>query len=385
MSGNPTATPWIPLVIADALVALIGAALLLAAQVTGLVRVGLDEVAWTALLVIGPLALRRVAPPAVAALIGAGIVVTGSPIPVVGIAAFAVATFSMGDAATSGRRSLAGLAMIAGAVGLWAAVRGYAFAIPLSYFVSVPAWLVGDAWRERRMRTIAQVEAERRDRDDRVRKAVFDERRRLARELHDVVAHDVGVMVVQAGGARQVMDRAPDRAKVALQTVEATGREALTELRRLLTLLADDRDGQPDLEPHPTLADVEPMVQRLREAGLPVRLRVDGQPRALPEGTDAAAYRIVQEALTNAMKHAQGAPTEVALKFGAEALVVEVVDEGRPSPSSWPGTSTAGSGRGLLGMRERAEALGGTLETGPREGHGFGVRARLPLAPPPPA
>ncbi|MFI5254885.1 MAG: sensor histidine kinase [Candidatus Limnocylindrales bacterium] len=324
-----------------------------------------------------PLALRRVWPSAVAVLVASGIILTSGRLEVVDLAAFAVASFSLGDGAASRRRSLALLAAITGVVGLWFTLDGSAYALALGYLVTLPAWLAGDWWRERRTRAAARSEAEALERDDRVRRAVLDERRRLARELHDVVAHSVGIMVVQAGGARQVLDSSPDRARAALQTVESTGREALTELRRLLDLLADDRGPEAALEPHPTLSDVDAMVARLRDAGVPVRLQVEGQPSVLPDGLSTTAYRIVQEALTNAMRHAHGAQTSVVISYAADAVVLEVTDEGaRPTRAV-----SAPSGRGLTGMRERAEAWGGTLEAGPREGRGFAVEARLPLSP----
>ena len=361
----------------DATVALACAALLVAVQAAGAVRGEPVDFVATAVLVVLPLALRRVWSSAVAVVVACGIILTSGHLEVVDLAAFAVVSFSMGDGAAPRRRSLALLAAITGLVGLWFALDGSAYAIALGYVVSLPAWLAGDWWRERRTQAAVRSEAEALEHDDRVRRAVLDERRRLARELHDVVAHSVGIMVVQAGGARQVLDSSPERARAALQTVESTGREALTELRRLLDLLADDRGPEAALEPHPTLSDVDLMVARLRDAGMPVRLQVEGQPRDMPDGLSTTAYRIVQEALTNAMKHADGAQTSVVINYATDEIVLEVTDEG-PPPARAPSTP---SGRGLTGMRERAEACGGTLEAGPREGRGFAIEARLPLRP----
>jgi signal transduction histidine kinase len=360
-------------VVVDASLAVTCGALLVVGQAVGIIRVDSGDAIATAAAVVAPLALRRVAPFQAAIVVAAGIIATGGRIEAVDLAAFAVLSFSMGDTATSRRRSLVTLTVIVGAVGLWFALNGSAYAIAMGYLVTVPAWLAGDWWRERCARADERAEAERRERDDRVRRAVLDERRRLARELHDVVAHHVGVMVVQTGGARQVLVSSPDRASAAMQTVEATGREALTELRRLLDVLADDQVHEARLAPHPSLSDVEAMVGRLHDAGLSVSLRIEGKPRKLPDGLGVAAYRIIQEALTNAMKHARGAPTSVIVNFGTDSVVLEVIDEGVAAPGP------LGPGRGLRGMRERAEALGGSLEAGPRDGRGFAVRAWLPI------
>ena len=360
-------------VVVDASLALTCGALLVVGQAVGIIRADSGDSIATAALVVAPLALRRVVPSLAAIVVAAGIIATGGRIEAVGLAAFAVVSFSMGDTATSRRRSLVTLTVIVGALGLWFALNGSAYAIAMGYLVTVPAWVAGDWWRERRARAAERAEADQRERDDRVRRAVLDERRRLARELHDVVAHHVGVMVVQTGGARHVLVSSPDRAYAAMQTVEATGREALTELRRLLDLLADDQVTGARLAPHPSLSDVEAMVGRLHDAGLSVSLRIEGKPRKLPDGLGVAAYRIIQEALTNAMKHARGAPTNVIVNFGTDSVVLEVVDEGVAAPGP------PRPGRGLRGMRERAEAYGGWLEAGPRDGRGFAVRAWLPI------
>ncbi len=366
-------------VVLDGVVALAAAvAVVVTAALVAQLRIEPSDAAWTALLVVMPLALRRVAPTVVALVVGAGIVVTSGRLEVVDLAAFAVASFTMGSTAGSRRRSLAVLALVTSAIGLWFAVHGTVYAIGLGYLVTVPAWLAGDAWRERGFRATARAETERSERDRLVRDAILAERRRLARELHDVVAHDVGVMVVQAGGARHVLATSPERARAALETVEATGRDALTELRRLLDLLAEDETPNAALAPRPTLADIDAMVERLRDAGVSVALRTEGQPRPLPDGLGATAYRIVQEALTNAITHARGAPASVVVAYGDDALVLEVLDDGVAGPPALPARPP---GRGLRGMRDRAEAWGGTLDAGPRPGQGFAVRAWLPLEP----
>jgi len=203
--------------------------------------------------------------------------------------------------------------------------------------------------------------------------ALADERQRIARELHDVVAHSVSVMVVQTGAARTLLTRAPDQAAEALLAVERSGREALGELRALLGLLTQ-ADAEPALAPQPGLGQLDRLVERVGEAGLPIELHVDGTPRALPPGLDLTAYRILQEALTNALKYAGGARTTVTVEFGERELRLEVLDAGVQKPNG-----QAGAGRGLLGMHERVAVYGGHLETGQRPEGGFAVRARLPL------
>ena len=210
--------------------------------------------------------------------------------------------------------------------------------------------------------------------------AVADERRRIARELHDLVGHSVSVMVVQAGGARRILDRDPERAIEAAVRIEQTGRTALSEMRRLLGLLgSSDADA---LAPQPTLDAIERLVERARNAGLPVRLTLDGERRPLPTGAEVAAYRIVQEALTNALKHAGGAPTEVLLRWDPDALTIVVADRGRSAVhggGSPRADALPSSGQGLVGMRERVRVYGGELTALPRPDGGFAVRARIPL------
>jgi signal transduction histidine kinase len=196
-----------------------------------------------------------------------------------------------------------------------------------------------------------------------------DERRRIARELHDVVTHAVSVMTLQTGAARGLVSRDPPRAVAILQAVEEGGREALTELRDLLGLLTADEEAP--LAPQPGVADVEALVERLVAAGVPVTLTVEGEARALPAGIDLAGYRIIQEALTNSLRYARGAPACVTIRFAEGALELEVADDGLTEHAPTPG-------RGLIGMRERAALYGGTVET--RVGSaGFTIRARLPL------
>ena len=210
-------------------------------------------------------------------------------------------------------------------------------------------------------------------------RALAEERAHLASELHDVVTHNVSVMIVQAGAARQVLAADPAEATAALLAVEASGRAAMTELRHLLGLLSPSGTGEvpaldgaeagQDLSPQPGLGQLQPLIDRVNAAGLPVELQVGGVPRVLPPGLDLAAYRVVQEALTNVLKHAGKPRTTVRLDYRETELMVEVADAGRPIPAAGPAVSTVpGSGRGLLGLRERLALYGGELDAGPRPG-----------------
>ncbi len=225
------------------------------------------------------------------------------------------------------------------------------------------------------------------------RRALDEERAHLASELHDVVTHNVSVMIVQAGAARQVLAADPAEATAALLAVEASGRAAMTELRHLLGLLSPSGTGEApaldgaqagqDLSPQPGLGQLQPLIDRVNAAGLPVELQVGGVPRPLPPGLDLAAYRVVQEALTNVLKHAGKPRTTVRLDYRETELMVEVADAGRPIPAAGPAVNTVpGSGRGLLGLRERLALYGGELDAGPRPGGGWLVRARMPVDPP---
>ena len=199
---------------------------------------------------------------------------------------------------------------------------------------------------------------------------MVEERKRIAREMHDVVAHSMSVMVVQAGGARRILERDPLRARDAAELIAGTGREALVELQRLLGVL--------HLEPAaaPTLDGLDGLLERARAAGLPVALTVDGERRRLPDGIEHAAYRVVQEAITNAIKYAGATPTEVRVSYGVQDVELHVCDRG---PGGVAPARVGGGGHGLVGMRERVRIFGGELHTGRRDGGGFEVRARIPL------
>jgi signal transduction histidine kinase len=242
------------------------------------------------------------------------------------------------------------------------------------------AWVLGDNLRVRRAYT-AQLEERANllevEREEKAIQAVAQERGRIARELHDVVAHHVSVMVVQAGGARRVVDKDPALAREALAAVEEAGRTALAEMRRMLEVLRDDSAG---VGPQPGLSELERLVGQVREAGLPVEIAIDGDERLLPAGMDLAAYRIIQEALTNAVKHAGKANARVSVRYEPEALDIEVSDDGRGAAAPLLAASIEG-GHGLIGMRERVTLYGGELQTGPVFPGGYRVHARFPLDP----
>jgi signal transduction histidine kinase len=218
-----------------------------------------------------------------------------------------------------------------------------------------------------------------RAREELARRAVTEERLRLARELHDVVAHAMSVIAVQSGVGAHVADSRPGEVGKALAAIEVTSRAALTELRRLLGVLRQDGDLQASLAPVPGLANLDVLLAEVAEAGLAVRLRVEGTPTELPAGVDLSAYRIVQEALTNVVKHAGPAHAQVTIRYRDQDVTVEVIDDGR-GVAAVAGNGGRGTGHGLMGMAERVAAFGGDLEVGPRPGGGFRVAARLPLA-----
>ncbi|AKJ11251.1 ATPase [Streptomyces incarnatus] len=212
---------------------------------------------------------------------------------------------------------------------------------------------------------------------ERARRAVAEERGRIARELHDVVAHHMSVISVQAGLARFVFDSNPGRARGALGTIADTSGEALEELRRMLQVLREEDPEAPERAPMPTLARLGELLDRVRAGGLPVDLAVAGTERPLPPGVELCAYRVVQEALTNALKHAGPAHARVELRYGSHELTVRVTDDGQ---GTIPARVPAGGGHGLIGMRERAKLYGGTITVGPRSEGGFEVLLDLPTS-----
>jgi signal transduction histidine kinase len=326
------------------------------------------------------LALRRRAPLVTAGLVAVAVagpelatVLTiqlwGDFVPLL-VAGYSVARFAPRRDAAVGAAVLS-LAIVV--VELRVPVSGTTANIPFIWLPFCAAVAAGRALRAREHRhseTSAHARRLEVERDASVRAAVADERERIARELHDIVAHCVSVMVVQAGAAEDLLDRDPQRARQPLQAVQDTGREAVAELRRMLGLLR--AEATPALRPQPGAAELDELVAQMHAAGLPVRLHVAGTRRSLPPGIELAGYRIVQEALTNALKHAGPTSTTVSLRYHEQALEIEVADEGR-------GGVVNGQGHGLIGMRERVALYGGQLDAGPRPEGGFLVRARLPL------
>jgi signal transduction histidine kinase len=247
-------------------------------------------------------------------------------------------------------------------------------------FVFIPAvfaiaWLAGFAVRERADQAeAAELRADQaeRERDAAARVAVAEERARIARELHDIVAHAVSVMVLQVGAIRHRLPDGDEQDRDALQGVEQTGRMALTEMRRLLGAMRREGDDV-ELAPQPGLDGVGALLEEVRRAGLPVRLHVEGEPFALPRAIDLSAYRIVQEGLTNALKHAHARQADVTLRYGPAELQIEVRDDGGGT------TPSDGLGHGLVGIRERVKIYGGEMSAGGANGRGFVLSTRLPL------
>src|SRR4051794_13117426 len=330
-----------------------------------------------------PLVARRRAPMTALALVVAASYVALAWGPDVGgrlqgLIALSLALYSVAAHCARGR-AIAGAALVAALVLLFEVprlVEGDRLAnVAGEWLVVGGVWLLGRWVRQRRRGTAdleahaAQLEA---DRDARARAAVADERARIAREMHDAVAHSVSVMVLQAGAAEQVLATAPERSRASLVTIQDTGREAIVELLRMLGLLRDPV-ADASLSPQPSVDRLDALLEQVRAAGLPVELTVEGEPRRLPPGIDRSAYRIVQEGLTNALKHAGPAHASVRLRYGERALELEVLDDGRGL------VGTSGGGFGLLGMSERAALYGGVLAADARPGGGYALRARLPL------
>jgi signal transduction histidine kinase len=280
------------------------------------------------------------------------------------------------------RRSLAGLAATEAVLVLvWLARPrsiGDGGTLLLDGLIMVGGWWLGDGTRRRQeavdtaRRRAAELE---RAREELARRAVTEERLRIARELHDVVAHSMSIIAVQSGVGVHVIDSRPDEARKALVAVEATSRQALVEMRRLLGVLRQEAETRGSLAPAPGLAQVESLAAEVASAGVRVEVRIEGTPSELPAGLDLSAYRIVQEALTNVVRHAGPATARVAVRYAPDQVAVEVTDDGKGATS---GDRERG-GHGIPGMRERAALYGGTLEAGPLPGGGFRVAASLPL------
>lgn len=301
-----------------------------------------------------------------------------------------IAAYSLGAYTTLGR-GLVGLGAMLGTTLAYLILVGGRFPeaedvgrtamtfVALGFF---GAWAIGRSVRAPRLYARhLEEQAEQVDRTHQaeMRAAVAEERSQIARELHDVVAHHVSVMTVQAAGARRTLARDPDRSREALEAIEATGRTALGEMRRIVGVLRGPDGDSPSTSgrsPQPGLADLPDLIEQLAAAGLSVEVRVDGDPRELPLGIDLTAYRVVQEALTNTLKHAAATRADVTLNYSPHELVVDVIDNGR-GRSDGPGGRR--HGLGLLGMRERLALYGGALEAGSNAGTGYRVLARIPL------
>ncbi|HWI07408.1 MAG TPA: histidine kinase [Solirubrobacteraceae bacterium] len=336
-----------------------------------------------------PLAWRRVAPVAVVAVVfvplllmaAAGHALDSTYIMLVLLVAFA-AVGSYCDRRRAVGGLLLGLTLLGVLLALEIAIlsepdepSGFGDFVFVGGIVSV-VWVLALTVRERSAQASDLEErADRleREREEQARAAVAEERARIARELHDVVAHSISVIAVQTGSVRRRLRHERPAEAAELSGIEDTARQALGEMRRMLGLLRTDDDG-PALAPQPGIDQVPRLVDQLRETGLVVDLDVAGRSRPLPPGVDLAAYRIVQEALTNVLKHAGPARAQIGVVFGERELELQISDDGRGA-----GAGTDGGGHGLVGMRERVSLYGGALEAAPRDGGGFMVRARLPI------
>jgi signal transduction histidine kinase len=343
---------------------------------SGWVRGSRPALAVAGLAMTVPLAWRRKRPVEVAAIVFGALIVqdlvagSNAHTPDPQLFAWIVAAYSVGAHADRLGAAVGGILALGSTIG-WIGLDD----------ALLPVAVIGGAWVAGRLvhgghrRAVALEEravALDRERDVRAQAAVAEERARIARELHDVIAHSISVMGVQAGAVRRVLTPGQSEQRDALLSVERTGREALAEMRRLLGIL---RRSDDDLAhgPPPSMTGVEELVDQAREAGLPVNLRVEGDPVPLAPGVDISAYRIVQEALTNARKHAGPAQATVVVRYLRRELQLEVTDDGRSA------TQNGDGGYGLVGMQERVAIYGGRLQTGPEPGGGYGVRAYLPL------
>ncbi|MEU4682549.1 sensor histidine kinase [Streptomyces xinghaiensis] len=363
----------------DALIAaaLAGVALLLGQEAARQGQKPLDATAYAlAVLVHLPLVFRGRAPVVVCCLVHAtwlvyitagywAVVCSFGPL----LAVYTVASLRAVYVSLPCAALLGGVWIYAGAVShtdSWPSVVGQALVYP------AVLWRFGVVAR----RSAELTRQLRREQAERARREVAEERGRIARELHDVVAHHMSVISVQTGLARFVFDTDRRTARAALDTIDATGKEALDELRRMLMVLRAADDGAPSA-PMPGLARLDEMAERIRAGGVPVAVTVEGTPRPLAPGVELCAYRVVQEALTNVVKHAPGARAEVRLTYEPHQVTVSVTDDGE---GVIPARVRGGGGHGLLGMRERAKLYGGQISIGPREQGGFAVRLTLPTS-----
>lgn len=327
-----------------------------------------------ALLQTLPLALRRRAPLGVLAVVAAAsaaaTITSGTLIEPLGLL---VALYTV--AAHCSRRDAARAGIAAAVVLAWPLLRDSGYnprtaALKLGFLAA--GWMVGAYLGELR----ARAAGNQREQELQTARAVAEEQARVGRELHDVLAHTLAVIVVQAAAAADVFGSSPDRARQALGSIEAASRAALAELRQVLDAVRPGQSQPGQLAPQPGLARLDSLIGQVRGTGLAVTMRIEGTGAELPAGVDLSAYRIVQEALTNTIKHAQANTAEVVLHYRPRELIIDVLDDGRARPETDPGT---GAGHGLIGMRERAAIYDGNLTAGPRPGGGFQVHASFPL------
>ena len=348
-----------------------------------------------------PIAVRRRRPVAVLACVALCLAVsTGlgqsfAPAPMMALPMYTVA-------ATRRRtESLAALAAVEGALvfslGVAIAIRPTSGDVTFNILIAAAGWFAGDSVRARRAfahATVEQAEERQHQAIERARRATVEERLQIARELHDVVAHSLSVIAVQSGVGRHVLDTQPEQARRALAAVETTSRSALDELRRVVGVLRTGEHGRPSLAPTPGIVDIPQLVEQVRGAGVPVEFDLRGPVVPLPASLELSVYRIVQEALTNVVKHAGRARAAVDVSFEPDAVVIEVVDDGGRSANGAtarasgtraaaapPGTEEARDHHGIAGMRERTAVFGGSLVAGPGPEGGFRVSARLPVEP----
>ena len=335
------------------------------------------------ILITGSVAVRRRWPLMVVSVVTISVaaiaIVAGSPDAVaVGVAYFC-ALYGLA-VWTDTRGFLTGCGVVFGsnAVSALGPHRSWRDVLVWSVVSGIAMLIARRAVRDRQLRAealAAHAELLEREQELRAHEAVAEERARIARELHDLVAHNVSVMVVQAGAERHALGKEQASTRDALTSIEQAGRQALAEARRLLGMLRR-KGASEDLEPQPSIDQIDLLVEQVARAGLQVKLEVEGEPGPLPAGVDLCAYRVVQEGLTNALKHAGPAQTEVLLRYAPQSFEVEIRDDGRGSSD----LSGEGAGHGLIGMRERVTLYGGELKAGPRESGGFEIHAHLPLA-----
>ncbi|HXA27742.1 MAG TPA: sensor histidine kinase [Candidatus Angelobacter sp.] len=334
-----------------------------------------------------PLAVRRRWPLGVLGLIETSVLLHLAVIaanPRATILGLAAAMYTVGAEEPRSRSMLAavGVAAANAAVYLGLFVSGQTDA-PQNFFVVTVlvagAWALGDNIGTRRAYLASLEERARRlerEQQEQARSAVLDERSRIARELHDVVAHHVSAIAVQAGAAEEIAERDPRRAREVLGTIQAASRQALAEMRALVGVLRDE-PGDEQLTPQPSLAQLDRLIAQVRGAGLQVAVRVEGTSRELPAALDLSAFRLVQEALTNTLRHASATRAEVVVRYGEDELEVTVTDDGSGGAA---GSTASGAGRGLVGMRERVALFHGHLDVGRGAAGGFRVHATLPIA-----